>query len=160
MNFRSFNVNLAESSFTTINGTGLVVWAVCGRLWRIDHHLGVAMVGGDEHGAAARTNRPYKSAQAGVHGFHGTARWAESCRSGRPYLRLAKLTITTQGGVIDGFDDGVGIPAADISGSDHTSRPSAREPARDLRRKWFFNPALKKYVTWAYFSVSATRRFA
>jgi hypothetical protein len=41
---------------TTMNGTGFVVCAVSGRRWRVRHLLGVAMIGGDEHGSAtART---------------------------------------------------------------------------------------------------------
>jgi len=48
----AFKVSCLAFSLITMNGTGLVVWAVWGRRWRIDHHFGVAVVGGDQHGAA------------------------------------------------------------------------------------------------------------
>ena len=54
-----------------MKGTGLVVWAVCGTAgYGIDQHFGVAVVGGDEHGAALGADGRLDAAETGVNGFY------------------------------------------------------------------------------------------
>ena len=49
-----------------MNGTGLVLCAVFGAAVRLDHVVGVAVVGGDQAGAAARAHGVADAAEAGV----------------------------------------------------------------------------------------------
>ena len=128
---------------------------------RIDHHLGVAVIGGDDPAAALRRQRcqmrPRQASTA------STARTVGSILPEWPTMSaLAKfITITSKSRLLDGVDhDARDAFRAHLAASDRRSRPSATRPSRaPRRRKGFSLPPLKKYVTCAYFSVSATRRF-
>ncbi len=104
-----FNENFFPFSATTMNGHGVGgVGGVRTARCRVDHHLGVAVVGRDQQRSTFGADRGFDPAQTGINGFDGLDR-----RLNLPgvshHVGVGKIDDDDiEGSVFDSFDDGVG----------------------------------------------------
>ncbi len=74
----------------------------------IDHHLGIAVVGGDEHGSAFGTDRQFDTAQTGVHSFDRLDGGLDLAGMA-DHVSIGEIhDDDIESSVFDGFDDGIG----------------------------------------------------
>ena len=127
----------------------------------LEHVVGVAVVGGDQAGAAGRVHRADDLAEAAVDGLDRASTAAGITPVWPTMSALAKLMIPNVGRVLRArrSTNACGRLAARSSPAcgRRSGRRAARAPARAARpRTGCSSPPLKKYVTCGYFSVSAT----